>query len=71
MGGHTGVDSISVVTAQTVSVSVVRVSISTAVVTSIVVSSSLGFSLSLWVLNLNNCSFALNVLAETVMIVFV
>ena len=71
MGGHTGVDSISVVTAQTVSVSVVRVSVSTAVVTSIVVSSSLGFSLSLWVLNLNNCSFALNVLAETVMIVFV
>ena len=71
MGGHTGVDSITVVTAQTVSVSVVRVSISTAVVTSIVVGSSLGFSLSLWVLNLNNCSFALNVLAETVMIVFV
>ena len=71
MGGHTGVDSITVVTAQTVSVSVVRVSISTAVVTSIIVSSSLGFSLSLWVLNLNNCSFALNVLAETVMIVFV
>ena len=71
MGGHTGVDSISVVTAQTVSVSVVGVSISTAVVTSIVVGSSLGFSLSLWVLNLNNCSFALNVLAETVMIVFV
>ena len=71
MGGHTGVDSISVVTAQTVSVSVVRVSVSTAVVTSIVVGSSLGFSLSLWVLNLNNCSFALNVLAETVMIVFV
>ena len=71
MGGDTGMDSISVVTAQTVSVSVVRVSISTAIVTSIVVSSSLGFSLSLWVLNLNNCSFALNVLAETVMIVFV
>ena len=71
MSGHTGMESISVVTAQTISVSVVRVSISTAVVTSIVVGSSLGFSLSLWVLNLNNCSFALNVLAETVMIVFV
>ena len=67
MSGHTGMDSISVVTAQTVSVSVVRVSVSATVVTSIVV----GSSLSLWVLNLNNCSFALNVLAETVMIVFV
>ena len=71
MGGYTVMESITVITSQTVSVSVVGVSVSTAVVTSIVVGSSLGFSLSLWVLNLNNCSFALNVLAETVMIVFV